>query len=90
VAQESLTNIEKHARASRVSIHLSLPSDEVRLFVEDNGAGFNPQLPFSPGHYGLAGMRERVEGMGGTLAIHSLPGRGARLEVHIPTLEKSH
>jgi signal transduction histidine kinase len=88
-AQEALTNVEKHAiGADQVTVRLQAPGSEVCLLVEDNGPGFQPR-PAATGHFGIAGMRERVEGVGGRLAIDSAPGKGARLEVHIPTLEVS-
>ncbi len=86
-AQEGLTNIEKHAsQAGQVSLRLLCNGSQVRLQIEDDGAGFDPQ-PQQPGHYGLAGMRERVQGVGGTLEVDSVPGRGTRLVIEIPTLE---
>jgi signal transduction histidine kinase len=89
VVQEAFMNIEKHAAASQVDLRLQLQTDGVCLSIEDNGCGFDPKSAIPPGHYGLAGMRERVEGVGGTLAIHCQPGSGTRLEVHIPTLGRS-
>jgi len=86
-AQEGLTNIEKHApQAGHVSLRLYCSGSQVRLQIEDDGAGFVPQTQ-QPGHFGLAGMRERVQGVGGTLEVDSVPGRGTRLLIEIPTLE---
>jgi two-component system sensor histidine kinase UhpB len=77
--------VEKHASdASRVLVRLLPSSREICLLVEDDGRGFNPQ-PDGQGHYGLAGMGERVQGVGGRLTIDSSPGKGTRLEVYIPT-----
>jgi signal transduction histidine kinase len=73
-AQEALANVRKHAGASRVEVSL----DGAALTVTDDGAGFDPAAPTAG--YGLAGMRRRVEEVGGTLVIHS--GRsGTRVEV---------
>ena len=73
-AQEALTNVRKHAGAGRVEISL----DGAVLAVADDGAGFDTAAP--TGGYGLAGMRRRVEEIGGTVSIASGPG-GTRVEV---------
>ena len=73
-AQEALANVRKHAGASRVEVSL----DGAVLTVADDGAGFDPAAP--TGGYGLAGMRRRVEEIGGALSVHSGPG-GTRVEV---------
>ena len=76
IAQEALHNIVKHARATRAQIRLACESDAVSLEIRDNGAGFDPEGQF-PGHLGLKSMRERMEKLGGTLAITSTPGQGS-------------
>ena len=73
-AQEALTNVRKHADASRVDVTL----DGAALTVTDDGGGFDPAAP--TGGYGLPGMRRRVEEIGGTLSVHSGRG-GTRVEV---------
>ena len=73
-AQEALTNVRKHAGAGRVEVTL----DGTVLAVADDGAGFDPAAP--TGGYGLAGMRRRVEEIGGTVSIASGPS-GTRVEV---------
>ena len=87
VVQEALTNIAKHARASRASVALSLDSKHARLVVEDDGRGMNPAGtkpdPDEP-HLGLLGMRERVTAVGGTLNINAGPQGGLRLDASIP------
>lgn len=89
-AQEALTNIEKHADASQVSVHLGKQGREVFLAVQDNGLGFDPVQPVGAGHYGLVGMRERVEGIGGRVQISSqAAASGTTVEINIPTMEKS-
>jgi two-component system sensor histidine kinase UhpB len=91
MVQECLTNISRHAKATEVEIALSsrdgsnaLPT--ISIQVRDNGAGFDPQKMEG---FGLAGMRERVEGLGGQLAIHSAPGKGTDIIASIPLKEDS-
>ncbi|MDF5754298.1 sensor histidine kinase [Spongiactinospora sp. TRM90649] len=82
-AQEGLSNAAKHARAGRVAITLTYMDDEVTLDVFDDGEGFDPAAP-GPG-YGLAAMRERAGGVGGTLTVESAPGEGTALCLRIPS-----
>jgi two-component system NarL family sensor kinase len=87
VAQESLTNVARHAAAKRVSVTLELgrrPAAPVRLVVQDDGRGFDPEAPIDGGHVGLAGMRERARLLGGTLDIAAAPDQGARLTLELP------
>ena len=87
VAQEALTNVDKHARASSVRVVLSSDSDSVRLRVEDDGVGFEPKRSsdlIEGGHFGVVGMRERVERAGGTLTLQDAPGGGTVIEVLLP------
>jgi signal transduction histidine kinase len=86
VVQESLTNAAKHARASRVTVGLATENGVVRLRVRDDGAGFDPASArrlVQEGHFGLAGMRERVEMVGGQLHIDSSPGQGTTIAVEL-------
>jgi signal transduction histidine kinase len=77
-AQEALTNVRKHARASRADLTLDYGSgDRVRLVVQDNGVG----AAEPNGGFGLLGLRERVQLVGGSVLVHSAPGEGFRLEV---------
>ncbi|MCS6846110.1 MAG: sensor histidine kinase [Anaerolineae bacterium] len=78
VAQEALTNVEKHAQARRVEVTLKVAEDEVRLRVQDDGVGLPPDALSRAGRYGLRGMRERIEGVGGALEIHPPRVAGAR------------
>jgi two-component system, NarL family, sensor histidine kinase UhpB len=86
--QEGLTNIYKHARASRAQItleRLRSPQggiDELQLSVADDGIGMEPSARVS--RFGLSGMRERVELSGGTFMLRSAPGEGLRFTAHIP------
>jgi signal transduction histidine kinase/ligand-binding sensor domain-containing protein len=86
IAQEAVTNAVKHARASQVSIHLEMAGRELSLRVADNGRGFEQDEAFSEvgGHFGLLGMRERAERLGGELHLHSEPGHGTEVAVTVP------
>ncbi len=85
IVQESLTNIARHARASTVSILLEQSPGSVRVIVEDNGCGFDPQAVQSEtSHLGLYGMQERAGLLGGTLTIESTPGLGSSIFVEVP------
>jgi signal transduction histidine kinase len=80
-AQEGLTNAQKHAAAQRVIVRLDADAMSARLTVEDDGQG----APASDGGgFGLAGLRERAEQLGGTLAAAPLPSGGFRLELALP------
>ncbi len=83
VAHEALYNIVKHAGASEVRIALRVDDAHVALTVEDNGVGFDPHQPY-PGHFGLQSMRERIERLGGTVAIASAIGAGTRIQATVP------
>lgn len=82
VVQEGLTNIQKHAHASYVTLRGQPTADGIILELEDDGTGFNCELPHSG--FGLRGMQERVQILGGQLKIHTTPGQGTRIQVMIP------
>jgi PAS domain S-box-containing protein len=86
ILQESLTNIAKHAQATRVDISLKadLEQDKLRLQVRDNGRGINPDEMNKLNRFGLIGMRERVTLLGGTIEIHGIPGDGTVVNVSVP------
>jgi signal transduction histidine kinase len=81
VAQEALTNVEKHAAARHVELRLDVQPAFTALSVSDDGRGFPPGAN-ETGHYGLRGMRERIEGLGGTLTLDG--DRGASVEARLP------
>src|SRR5205814_6545398 len=76
IAQEAVTNVLKHAGASRIWVKLHLEARRLFLRVVDNGRGFDQQDAFATrgGHFGLLGMRERAERLGGELKLASHPG----------------
>jgi signal transduction histidine kinase len=83
ILQEGLTNIQKHAKATLVSIRGQPSSEGIILEIEDNGYGFNPNLIHSG--YGLLGMKERVDNLGGDFKINSAIDRGTCIQIKIPT-----
>jgi signal transduction histidine kinase len=87
-AQEALANVAEHARATRVGVTLSYMEHEVALDVRDDGTGFVP-VPRSRttekgGGFGLIAMRERIEGLAGTLQVESEPGAGTAISACVP------
>jgi signal transduction histidine kinase/ligand-binding sensor domain-containing protein len=86
IAQEAVTNALKHAAAARIRIHLTRETRGVGLRIEDNGRGFDEKDAFSPvsGHFGVLGMRERAERLGGSMRLTSSPGQGTTVEVRAP------
>jgi signal transduction histidine kinase len=95
VSQEALTNIEKHAHASNVQVRISRQDGQLLLHIHDDGIGL-PQSVYQPekdgnlayngsnGHYGLRGILERVEAVGGHLTLHSKKEQGTTIEVDLP------
>jgi signal transduction histidine kinase len=83
VAQEALENVARHAQAHSVQINLlyEKPQEQIQLDVIDDGCGFDPGASFDDEKYGLRGMRERVEVIGGRLEVASKPGEGTRVSM---------
>jgi signal transduction histidine kinase/ligand-binding sensor domain-containing protein len=86
IAQEAVTNVVKHAGASRILIKLHSEARKLYLRIVDNGRGFEQGDAFSAlgGHFGLIGMRERAQQLGGELRLASHPGEGTEVEVMVP------
>lgn len=88
IAQESLSNIRKHADANSVLVSLVLDSEKLTVSIQDDGKGFEPPgslaLLAQQGSFGLMGIQERAWAIGGRLEIVSNPGSGTRIEVSIP------
>lgn len=85
LVQESLTNIEKHADARHILVRAQRTSDGVQVTVDDDGRGLDPQAEHKRGHYGLRGLRERVEGLGGTFTVTALQP-GTRVAATLPII----
>lgn len=91
IVQECLTNIARHAHARHVAITVSRNGEDLTLLIKDDGMGFDTGS--TPSGFGLAGMRERVEGLGGTVMIESeyaanQPNSGVLIAVRLPFLAK--
>jgi signal transduction histidine kinase len=85
IAQEALTNVVRHAGVSQAEVAVQYSEDRVTLRISDCGRGFNPAEQFSPPRgWGLAGMRERVEGLGGQLSLQTAVSQGTTIEVVVP------
>jgi signal transduction histidine kinase len=88
VAQEALTNCARHAEASHIRILLYTDTDRISLAVQDDGRGLPPavdgELPRIGRGLGLIGIEERVKELGGSVAIHSQPGKGMLLKISVP------
>ena len=88
ILQETLRNVEKHADARQVTVHLTKPGNVVQLTINDDGIGFDPaQHPArrkDNGGLGLLGMRERASYVGGSLTVKSVHRAGTEIEVRIP------
>ena len=86
IIQEALHNVRKHAQANQVIIRLEPDGNQVCLYIEDNGTGFDPKQTRrgKRSSFGLQIMRERAESIGGRLEIHSKPGDGTQLRVSVP------
>jgi two-component system sensor histidine kinase UhpB len=83
IVQEGLVNAVRHARASRVAIDVRAVGEWLSVSVTDDGVGL-PQNWSRPGHFGLRGLAERVERLGGSLSVGNLEPRGARIGAQIP------
>ena len=87
ILQEALTNVIRHAHAQTVEVTLSVEGRELCLSISDDGRGFVPTTGRATS-FGLVGMRERVLMLGGTLALHSVPGEGTTLTVRVPLIQR--
>jgi signal transduction histidine kinase len=91
IVQESLTNVRKHASATKVQIRMQIDDDTMALTVSDNGQGFDPdrvRADHRP-HFGLSTMRERAEAIGAAFSLDSRPGAGTHISVRLPLEELS-
>jgi signal transduction histidine kinase len=89
IGRETITNAVKHSQATRICIRWEFTPERVVLGISDNGIGFQPDNCNGPkdGHFGLLGIRERTERLGGRVQIASTPGSGTTITVEIPVAE---
>ncbi|RPJ38780.1 MAG: sensor histidine kinase [Chloroflexi bacterium] len=83
IALEILNNILKHAQANEVKLHLIGEEGCFRMVIEDNGVGFEPEVAEQAGGQGLRNIRERAAKIGAACAIHSAPGKGAKIALEL-------
>jgi two-component system sensor histidine kinase DegS len=87
IIQEAVRNVERHADASLVTLELTLNHHEATLTINDNGVGFEPRVTpkglANAGRFGLIGMMEHSELVGGNLQIESAPGRGTTIKFSV-------
>jgi signal transduction histidine kinase len=87
IAQEALTNVARHAQASRVEVNFEKLPNAICLKIKDNGKSFQAQRVMHSKRntrLGLIGMRERLEMVGGSFSVESTPGRGTTVRAQIP------
>jgi signal transduction histidine kinase len=87
VVQEAMTNVVRHARATRVDVLLERRGERVSVMVEDDGVGFDPARVQRGDHFGLLGLRERAEALGGSLTVESRPGAGTTVVVEVASAD---
>jgi len=86
--RELLTNVVKHARAKKVSVHLNNDATQLKITIVDDGVGFDPDAANQMGnradHFGLFSIQERMADLGGKLDIRSAPGKGCTAMLEVP------
>lgn len=85
IVQELLTNVARHAEASRAQITLARYADDLHVEVRDNGKGFDPAATAKNKSFGLLGVRERAIAMGGDIEVVSAPQQGTAVTIRMPT-----
>jgi signal transduction histidine kinase len=88
ILQEALTNIARHAEATRVSVSLTEKDNRLFLTVKDNGRGITEEELSNPQSYGLMGIRERVQSWNGDITITGMENKGTSVTVCIPLDDK--
>ncbi len=87
IAGESLANVARHADARHLTVRFDQAGERLELTISDDGRGFDTTNPPSDGQYGLRGMRERAEMIGGTLEIESRPGQGTTVRLTVEAVK---
>jgi signal transduction histidine kinase/HAMP domain-containing protein len=88
ICQEALTNVMRHADASRVDVTIDRKGSSVHLEITDNGKGVSREELVNPASVGLTGMRERTRLLGGNIKISGVQGKGTKVKVTIPVVDK--
>ena len=85
--RELVSNAVRHGGARHIKVAGAFEADTLKFSVTDDGCGFNPEScpGVEQGHFGLQGVRERVESAGGEIAIESSPGHGSRFSISLPS-----
>src|SRR3990170_1258215 len=84
IAQEALSNVTRHAQASSLRVKLRTAPHSVRLEIADDGVGFDPDAERPSDRRGLRNMEERARGLGASLSVESVPGRGTQVRLELP------
>jgi two-component system sensor kinase len=84
IVQEALTNISRHAKASRVSVLLREVDERLEVLIRDDGIGISETQATDARSFGLIGIRERVHGLGGEVSISGETGKGTTVAISIP------
>ncbi|HEX5081043.1 MAG TPA: sensor histidine kinase, partial [Blastocatellia bacterium] len=91
IVREALQNALRHAEPKHVSVELTSDRHGLQVEIQDDGRGFDLSILNSPNgrHYGLIGMRERAENLGGRLFLTSAPGKGTQVRLNVPKMERN-
>jgi signal transduction histidine kinase len=89
VVQEAMTNVARHAAANRVDILVERRGERVMVMIEDDGVGFDPLQVQLHDHFGMLGMKERAEALGGHLTLESSPGAGTTIVVEVASADSN-
>jgi signal transduction histidine kinase len=90
IAHEALNNVLKHAHANHVRIRLRFGDNATEMEISDDGAGFESTVDGIRGGFGISGMKERAQKIGGTLQIESAPGKGTKVTARVPVSPAGH
>ncbi len=84
IAREAVSNVARHSGANTASLSVDVQVDAATMRIADDGVGFDPSKRLGSGHFGLANLRDRASGLGGTMVVESEPGRGTRIILRLP------
>lgn len=87
ICREVLNNVEKHARARRLTLEVFFKAQELQIVMTDDGRGFDVKLVPSQGNYGLTIMHERADSINGQILLSSSPGKGTQVTLRVPLAE---